>query len=162
MSKKITCHSCKGELIKFKKFSNYYLVSSDCKPTYMKGDISICAKCSLIQKPINTIWKKRVKVIYKEYEMFKNAKGEDQKLFNSEKNNQSDRSTEILNLISSKIKFPTKGKVLDIGCGTGGHLIELLNLGYNVIGIDNSNSMLEIAYKKLLQVLILQKQLPQV
>ena len=119
MSKKLICHNCEAKLIKIKKFSNYYLVSSDCKPTFYKGDLSICSNCFLIQKPIDAKWKKRVNSIYKNYEMFKSARGEDQKLFTSNNNDQNDRSSEILNLINSKIKFKKNGSVLDIGCGTG-------------------------------------------
>ena len=38
--------------------------------------------------------------------------------------------------------------VLDIGCGTGTHLIYLAELGYECTGIDNSPDMLEVARKK--------------
>ena len=41
-------------------------------------------------------------------------------------------------------------KILDIGCGTGEHTLELLKKGYKVTGIDFSNEMLKIAKKKLL------------
>lgn len=49
-----------------------------------------------------------------------------------------------LNNINKNSKF------IDVGCGTGNHLIELLKLGYNnVVGIDKSSEMLEIAKKKI-------------
>ena len=56
------------------------------------------------------------------------------------------------NLISQIIKkFHTPNiKILDIGCGTGEHTLELLKKGYKVTGIDFSNEMLKIAKKKLL------------
>lgn len=34
-------------------------------------------------------------------------------------------------------------KVLDIGCGTGRHLLPLLQMGYEVVGIDNNQEMLD-------------------
>ncbi len=40
-------------------------------------------------------------------------------------------------------------KVLDIGCGTGNHAIELGKRGYKVIGIDKSREMIRVAKKKL-------------
>lgn len=38
-------------------------------------------------------------------------------------------------------------KLLNIGCGTGRHDIELSKLGYHVTGIDCSEQMVEIARK---------------
>ncbi len=38
--------------------------------------------------------------------------------------------------------------VLDIGCGTGGHAIELARRGYDVTGVDLSQSMLDRARRK--------------
>lgn len=40
-------------------------------------------------------------------------------------------------------------KILDLGCGTGGHAIPLANLGYSVLGIDRSDDMIECARAKL-------------
>lgn len=38
--------------------------------------------------------------------------------------------------------------ILDAGCGTGGHLIPLTMRGYNVVGVDASESMISIAKEK--------------
>ena len=44
--------------------------------------------------------------------------------------------------IEQEIGFNKSMKILDIGCGTGRHSIELSNRGYNVTGIDLSDSQL--------------------
>ena len=57
-----------------------------------------------------------------------------------------------VNLISQIIKkyLSSKVNILDIGCGTGEHTLELLKKHYKVTGVDISNEMLKIAKKKLL------------
>lgn len=40
------------------------------------------------------------------------------------------------------------GLVLDLGCGTGSMTEELAGRGYDIIGVDNSEDMLEIAMEK--------------
>jgi 2-polyprenyl-3-methyl-5-hydroxy-6-metoxy-1,4-benzoquinol methylase len=50
--------------------------------------------------------------------------------------------------IEKEIDFNKKYKILDIGCGTGRHSIELAKRGYNVTGIDLSDSLLEKARQK--------------
>jgi SAM-dependent methyltransferase len=40
-------------------------------------------------------------------------------------------------------------RILDIGCGTGGHCQELARRGYGVFGVDQSEAMLAIARRKI-------------
>lgn len=39
--------------------------------------------------------------------------------------------------------------ILDIGCGTGGHIISLVKRGYNLVGLDISSTILNLAREKL-------------
>ena len=50
--------------------------------------------------------------------------------------------------IESEIRFNRQSRILDIGCGTGRHTIELTKRGYNVTGIDLSESLLKRAKEK--------------
>ncbi|MCM8804604.1 MAG: methyltransferase domain-containing protein [Candidatus Omnitrophica bacterium] len=57
--------------------------------------------------------------------------------------------------ISKRINFirkicpDTNIKILDVGCGTGNLIYRLSKYGYNVLGIDISSKMVEIANQKL-------------
>ena len=42
-----------------------------------------------------------------------------------------------------------RGRVLDLGCGTGRHLIHLAKRGFNTVGLDLSPFMLDVARQKL-------------
>lgn len=50
--------------------------------------------------------------------------------------------------IEREINFDKSLKILDVGCGTGRHSIELARRGYSVTGIDLSESMLQRAREK--------------
>jgi len=50
--------------------------------------------------------------------------------------------------IEKEIGFNQSLRVLDIGCGTGRHTIELSKRGYGVTGIDLSESLLTRAKEK--------------
>ena len=50
--------------------------------------------------------------------------------------------------IEAEIKFDKSLKILDVGCGTGRHAIELTKRGYSVTGIDLSEAQLKRAKEK--------------
>jgi len=50
--------------------------------------------------------------------------------------------------IEKEINFNKSLRIIDIGCGTGRHSIELTKRGYKIIGIDLSDSLLERAKEK--------------
>ncbi len=50
--------------------------------------------------------------------------------------------------IEKEIEYNKNFKILDIGCGTGRHTLELTRRGYSVTGIDLSETQLKIAREK--------------
>lgn len=50
--------------------------------------------------------------------------------------------------IEKEIHYDKSLRILDVGCGTGRHTIELVKRGYTVVGIDLSDSQLERARQK--------------
>jgi SAM-dependent methyltransferase len=50
--------------------------------------------------------------------------------------------------IEKEIKYDKSLRILDLGCGTGRHAIELTKRGYTVVGVDLSDSQLKRAREK--------------
>ena len=50
--------------------------------------------------------------------------------------------------IEKEMNYEKNTRILDIGCGTGRHSIELAKRGYKVVGIDLSECLLERAKEK--------------
>ncbi|MEJ7677887.1 MAG: class I SAM-dependent methyltransferase [Segetibacter sp.] len=50
--------------------------------------------------------------------------------------------------IENEINHDKAASIIDIGCGTGRHSLELAKRGYSVVGIDLSQSLLDKAREK--------------
>ena len=53
-----------------------------------------------------------------------------------------------VDFIEEELEFDKTKRILDIGCGTGRHAIELAKRGYKVTGIDLSKAQLKRACEK--------------
>jgi cyclopropane fatty-acyl-phospholipid synthase-like methyltransferase len=54
-------------------------------------------------------------------------------------------TVEEVNFILEELKLPQGSQILDVGCGTGRHSVELAKRGYKVTGVDISSGMLSEA-----------------
>lgn len=52
-------------------------------------------------------------------------------------------------LFKEVLKLPKGAKILDVGCGTGDHIEQFINYGFNVTGIEPSENMCKYAEAKL-------------
>lgn len=59
----------------------------------------------------------------------------------------SEQTQKEINFIKSQLS--TNKPILDLGCGTGRHIIPLFKAGFKVTGIDNSKKMLNLLQEKL-------------
>ena len=50
---------------------------------------------------------------------------------------------DFLDIEKKALKF-SKGKILDIGCGAGRHVLYLQNKGFDILGIDSSKSAIDV------------------
>lgn len=57
-------------------------------------------------------------------------------------------TTTEVSFLENLFQLPPGSRILDIGCGTGRHSVELAKRGYQVTGIDISTGMLAIALAK--------------
>jgi len=53
-----------------------------------------------------------------------------------------------IDFLQKYIKIPKDAKILDLCCGNGRHAVELKKLGYDVVGLDLSEDLLEVARSK--------------
>jgi ubiquinone/menaquinone biosynthesis C-methylase UbiE len=65
------------------------------------------------------------------------------------------KETNFLQNLIKKYKIKCK-KILEVGCGTGGHAIHLKKKGFDIIGVDLNKEMLEVAKKKSKSIKFLQ------
>jgi len=56
---------------------------------------------------------------------------------------------DLIDRLIQTYKNGTVKSILDLGCGTGNHAIPLAHRGYEVVGVDRSESMLAQTHKKL-------------
>jgi SAM-dependent methyltransferase len=56
-----------------------------------------------------------------------------------------------IDFLQKYLAIPKDAKILDLCCGNGRHALELKKLGYDVVGIDLSEELLDVAQKKALE-----------
>lgn len=63
-------------------------------------------------------------------------------------------TSEEIDFLIEELNLPPQSKILDVGCGTGRHAIDLAQRGYKITGIDISRGMLKEAQRRASEVAV--------
>ena len=123
MSGEVECHHCHAPFNSVSRcFSLESGVTSDCQPWREEVRICVCAECGAVQAPIDEQWRRNVEKIYRAYDTYAAAGGEEQKVLDAD--GMSSRSRVLVEWLVSLGAVPANGEILDVGCGRGAFLAE--------------------------------------
>ncbi len=136
-----SCHVCGQTTLQIANgYEAFWRVTSDCKPWPPGGSLARCASCGLVQTPVTPEWGKEADKIYTDYTIYHQSGGAEQNVFDSQSGAGKPRSDKIIQSLGSNCVLPTKGRLLDIGCGNGSFLSAWSRLipGWSLCGSEVS------------------------
>lgn len=138
----VRCHVC-GSVNEADVFSLPAGVTSDCQPWREEVRMFRCKHCGAVQAPVDDEWRRQVERIYRAYDTYAAAGGEEQKVMSSGGAAPDSRSRVLVEWLRSLQLLPSQGELLDVGCGRGSFL-EAFGASYTSWGLhgtefDNKN-----------------------
>ena len=120
-------------------FSGLRRVTSDARPWPAGGQLTECAHCGAVEKPVNDAFLREVQSIYDSYQLYYQGSGGEQRIFNGQ--DSSPRSELLLNFFFDATDNGADSKSrrwLDFGCGTGHllHSLSVLRPSWRLAGAD--------------------------
>jgi SAM-dependent methyltransferase len=113
---------CSADLKCIEAFGSMPRVTSDCVPFKRGGKLAVCVRCGTAQALADEQWFAEIAEIYGKYDIYNQSRGVEQHVFDPVGGSLRPRSEVILERLSEGSNIPLCGKVLDVGCGTGGTL----------------------------------------
>lgn len=117
----VLCHVC-GSATEADVFSLPAGVTSDCQPWPEEVRMFRCKHCGAVQAPVDDEWRLQVERIYRAYNTYAAAGGEEQKVMSSGGAAPDSRSRVLVEWLRSLQLLPGHGELLDVGCGRGSYL----------------------------------------
>jgi 2-polyprenyl-3-methyl-5-hydroxy-6-metoxy-1,4-benzoquinol methylase len=118
---RVRCHVC-GSVHEVDVFSLSAGVTSDCQSWREEVRMFRCEHCGAVQAPVDDKWRRQVERIYRAYDTYAAAGGEEQKVISSGSAAPDSRSRVLVEWLRSLQFLPARGELLDVGCGRGSFL----------------------------------------
>jgi 2-polyprenyl-3-methyl-5-hydroxy-6-metoxy-1,4-benzoquinol methylase len=117
------CKICgAAALEEMSEFTSLPRVTSDCVPFREGGKLAICGACGGAQAIADEHWFADIDEIYSNYHIYHQSGGVEQHVLDPRSGELRRRSAVLVNRLAEIPGVPRSGKVLDVGCGTGGTL----------------------------------------
>lgn len=119
----VYCHLCGSDaLLTVAGYGDLPRVTSDCRPWLAGGELVLCGACSTLQKPTNERWRSECAAIYDGYQLYPQAVGAEQWVFDAMGGVGQARSAVLVNRLVQSRLLPPAGRLLDFGSGNGAFL----------------------------------------
>jgi SAM-dependent methyltransferase len=136
----VICHLCSGlDLQAFVVPGGLPAVTSDCRPWPRQPEIVLCRTCGLAQKRIAAGWRSEAERVYASYALYhQTADGTEQVIFDQATGKGVPRSELMFQALLERFALAARGRMLDLGCGTGPTLRAFSRLmqGWELNGFD--------------------------
>lgn len=133
-----TCRVCGNPTLKeLAGFRQLNRVTSDCLPFRSGGRLLTCESCGAAQSPADEQWLREIREIYSSYYAYHQSEGIEQCVPDDPSGRLTPRSEVFVNRLLMLDDVPSSGKLLDVGCGTGGTLRAFAKRGgWQLFGLE--------------------------
>jgi hypothetical protein len=97
-----------------------------------------CPHCDLVQTLVTPAWRAEAAQIYTDYTIYHQSAGAEQQVFAGNTGAGSPRSERIIEALGQRVTLPSRGRLLDVGCGNGAFLASWSRLrpGWSLCGSE--------------------------
>ncbi|TWA77065.1 methyltransferase family protein [Azospirillum brasilense] len=138
----LCCHVCAAaDIADVEAFASLARTTSDCRPWPSGGRLGVCPICGTVQAGVDAAWRTEMAEIYGSYAMFHQRGGTDHAVRDSQDNTLRSRSGALLQRFIAWDQPAERGRLLDIGCGTGPLLQSAAQLrpGWSLAGAEQDD-----------------------